>query len=83
MKGYEQRISEASLKTMNWYEVWADEGHPVPYILVLQPKGQTFQIFDPAVSSKKVFEALDYESARNWLLEDEYVLVGRKEIDEE
>lgn len=66
----------------NWYEVWADEGLPVPYVLLLRPTERTFEILDPAQGNKKAFEAPNYEEARMWLLEDEYVLVGRKELDD-
>ena len=66
----------------NWYEVWADEGLPVPYILLLRPGERTFEILDPAEGNKKVFESPKYDDARMWLLEDEYVLVGRKELDD-
>jgi hypothetical protein len=67
----------------NWYEVWADEGLPVPYLLLLRPTEREFEIFDPAEGNKKVFESSNYEDARTWLLEDEYVLVGRKELDDD
>jgi hypothetical protein len=67
----------------NWYEVWADEGLPVPYLLLLRPTERAFEILDPAEGNKKVFEAANYDDARMWLLEDEYVLVGRKEQDDD
>ena len=40
------------------------------------------EILDPAEQNKKVFETESYEVARMWLLEDEFVQVGRKELDE-
>ena len=70
-----------AMKT-NWYEVWADEGTPVPYLLVLRPAEHAFEILDPGAGNEKVFEAPSYDDARIWLLEDEYVLVGRNELDD-
>jgi hypothetical protein len=67
---------------MGWYEVWADEGHDVPYVLLLRPAARGFEVLDPTNGNKKVFESTSYEDAKMWLLEDEYVLVGRKELDE-
>jgi hypothetical protein len=66
----------------SWYELWADEGLPVPYILLLRPTQGAFEVLDPAEDNKKVFESPSYDDARMWLLEDEYVLVGRKELDD-
>jgi hypothetical protein len=65
-----------------WYEVWADEGHEVPYLLLLRPSESGFEILDPQERSKRVHEAPSYEDARTWLLEDEFLCVGRKELDE-
>jgi hypothetical protein len=64
-----------------WYEVWADESHEVPYLLLLRPFESGFEILDPRERNARVHEALDYEDARMWLLEDEFVCVGRKELD--
>ena len=66
----------------NWYEVWADEGHSVPYILILRPTSDGFEIFDPAEGNRRVFKSASYKDAKNWLCEDEFVRVGRKELDE-
>lgn len=66
----------------NWYEVWADEGHSVPYLLLLRPSAQVFEVLDPLESNKQVFQARTYEDVKMWLLEDEFVLVGRKQVDE-
>ena len=65
----------------DWYEVWADEGHSVPYLLLLRRAAEAFEVFDPAERNKKVFDSRSYEEARKRLLEDEFVLVGRKEVD--
>jgi hypothetical protein len=67
----------------NWYEVWADEGLPVPYLLLLRPFEQRYEILDPTQDNKRVFDSPRYDDARMWLLEDEYVLVGRKEVDDD
>lgn len=66
----------------NWYEIWADEGLDVPYLLLLRPIGDRFEILDPAEGNRRVFETKNYDDARMWLLEDEYVSVGRKELDD-
>jgi hypothetical protein len=62
-----------------WYEVWADEGHDVPYLLLMRPCESGFEILDPKEANGKVFEATTYDEARLWLLEDEFSRVGRKE----
>jgi hypothetical protein len=65
-----------------WYEVWADEGHEVPYLLLLRPSKSGFEILDLREQNKRVHESPSYEDARTWLLEDEFVCVGRKQLDE-
>jgi hypothetical protein len=30
-----------------WYEVWADEGQDVPYLLLLRPSASGFEVLDP------------------------------------
>lgn len=65
----------------NWYEVWADETHDVPYLLLLRPCEEGFEVLDPAEGNKRSFVASEYESVKLWLLEDEFERVGRKEID--
>jgi hypothetical protein len=66
----------------NWYEIWTDEAPSVPYVLLLRPFEQGYEILDPAEGNKRVFSAPKYDDARIWLLEDEYVRVGRKEVDD-
>jgi hypothetical protein len=66
----------------DWYEIWADEGHPIPYVLMLRPTSGGFEILDPASANKRVFQSPNYDDAKMWLLEDEFVLVGRKKLDE-
>jgi hypothetical protein len=63
----------------SWYEVWADETQDVPYLLLLRPSSSGFEVID---RTTKVFESSTYGEAQTWLLEDEYVLVGRKLTDE-
>jgi hypothetical protein len=65
-----------------WYEVWADEGHPVPCVLLLRPTEGGYEILDPGQGNRQLFRSEKCEDARFWLLEDEFVLVGRKELDE-
>ncbi len=69
-----------------WYEVWAEETDDVPYLLILCPslneKGK-FIIIDPKENNRVVDILPDYDSAKIWLLEDEFTLVkGRTLIDE-
>jgi hypothetical protein len=65
-----------------WYEVWADEGSGIPYLLLLRLADVGFEVLDPAQGNRRTYQSSTYEDARNWLLEDEYVLVGRKYLDE-
>jgi hypothetical protein len=67
---------------IEWYEVWANEGLPVPYILILRPSSDAFEILDPKEGNRKVFEARSYEDAKMRLMEDEFEPVGRKELDD-
>lgn len=64
----------------SWYEVWADEGNEVPYLLLLRPTETGFEILDPAQENWKVFETPTYEAACFWLQEDELVRVAKKEL---
>lgn len=66
-----------------WYEVWVDEGICPPYVLLLlcREGAAVFEIYDP-MESRVAHQALTYEAARNWLLEDEYTQVqGRMEVE--
>jgi hypothetical protein len=68
-----------------WYEVWADETHDIPYILLLYPsKTETgkFCIVDPKEDNRIVDTLADYDSAKLWLLEDEFTLVKGRMFDE-
>ncbi|TLU99444.1 type II toxin-antitoxin system HicB family antitoxin [Dyadobacter luticola] len=66
----------------NWYEIWVDESHTKPYILLLQPVNNLFEITDPSQENRKVFESCSYEEARIWLLEDEFICFGRKQTND-
>ena len=70
------------MTSSSWYEVWADEGHAVPCLLLLRPTDGGFEVLDPGQANRRVFAAADYDQVRFWLSEDEFVLVGRKELDE-
>jgi hypothetical protein len=59
----------------DWYEVWVDDGLPVPYALFVFPDKELpggVVVVDPKEGDKVVYKATDYESAKIWLLEDEY-----------
>ena len=66
----------------SWFEVWADDGLSPPYVLLVFPSGDgRIVVFDPK-ESKAIHTAADYESAKLWLLEDEYTRVeGRMVAD--
>lgn len=66
---------------IEWYEVWADETQTPPYILLVRPAANRFDIFDPAEGYKIVRSFDDYQEMSLWLSEDEYVLLTRQEID--
>lgn len=74
--GYRHAVSA------RWYEVWVDEGQPVPYLLLLRPGATSFEGLDPREGNRRVFVAERHEDAAMWLCEDEFVRVGRKELDE-
>ena len=67
--------------TYDWYEIWVDESPTVPYVLFLisNPNGAGgIAVIDPKENDKVVHKSPDYESAKMWLLEDEYIqIVGR------
>lgn len=64
-----------------WFEVWAYDAYDVPYVLVLISRDGMFRIFDPREGNKICFESADYETARFWLLEDEFEFIGRSHAD--
>jgi hypothetical protein len=70
------------MTSQDWYEVWADEGHDVPALLLLRPTASGFEVLDPGQGYLRVFAAAEYDQARFWLNEDEFVLVARKTLDD-
>lgn len=62
----------------NWYEIWADCGLSPPYLLLVHAAEGTCNIIDPQEGGKVIFTAGDYESAKQWLLEDEYERMSEK-----
>ena len=64
-----------SSKQQHWFEVWADDGHDVPYVLVLLYQSGRCVVRDPKESDRLVFGPATYDECRLWLLEDEFVCV--------
>jgi hypothetical protein len=59
----------------DWYEVWADEALPFPYLLLVMPSqggGTGVVVIDPKEGNRVVCSSADYDAAKLWLLEDEY-----------
>lgn len=59
----------------NWEftEVWIDPMLSPPYILLLLCNSENkCQVYDPAQGYKIVFSSNDYNTAKLWLIEDEY-----------
>ena len=65
-----------------WYEVWVDECHDIPVVLLLRPAGDGFEVLDPGQGNRRIFAAAEYDQVRFWLSEDEFVLAARKELEE-
>lgn len=62
----------------DWYETWVDESPPVPYVLFVFPDADRaggVVVVDPKEGDKVVHKAPDYESAKMWLLEDEFTQI--------
>ena len=71
-------------KPKNWYEVWANNTTDPPYLLIVRHLKTEHAVIDPKEENRVIFRSATYESAKLWLLEDEYVLVrGRMDFDEE
>ncbi|BAZ51893.1 hypothetical protein NIES4103_45520 [Nostoc sp. NIES-4103] len=59
------------------FEVWIDPMLSPPYILLLLcDSEENCQIYDPAQGYKLIFYSQSYETAKLWLLEDEYELIA-------
>ena len=66
-------------KTWQFLEVWIDPFlSPPRLMMVVGEENGTCQILDPIANYKLVTSYMDYESARDWLLEDEYERVQGK-----
>ncbi|WP_293135722.1 hypothetical protein [Microcoleus sp. bin38.metabat.b11b12b14.051] len=64
-------------------EIWADTLISPPYILMLvKEKSGKFCIHNPAQNYKVIFTSDDYESAKMWLLEDEYERLNSRILQE-
>ena len=71
-----------SVEIPDWYEVWADNGLMPPYVLIVfgDTDGKV-TVFDPK-ENVVAHESSSYETAKLWLLEDEYSRVdGRMSFD--
>jgi hypothetical protein len=75
---------QADTMIQYWYEVWADETmSSTPYLLLVMPDEQTpgaVVIRDPKEGLTVVHTAPSYESAKDWLIEDEYTRVEGRMI---
>jgi hypothetical protein len=66
-----------------WYEVWLDDSLDPPYLLLVEGRGDHVRILDPKEQNRVVYTASNYQDAKVWLLEDEYVQVrGRVEVED-
>ena len=43
----------ASPMTRSWYEIWADEGHDVPYLLMLRPTAASEHAAEPTCARRR------------------------------
>lgn len=69
-----------------WYEIWADETHDIPYLLLLYlsvTEKDKFFIVDPKQNNKVIKILSDYDSATAWLSEDEFILIKGRMFFEE
>jgi hypothetical protein len=56
---------------------------PTKRICCYDPSSNGFEIIDPKEGDRTVFESPSYEAAANYLLEDEFVRVGRNALVDE
>ncbi|MGI0481573.1 hypothetical protein ACN4EE_12370 [Geminocystis sp. CENA526] len=59
----------------NWIftEVWIDAMLTPPYLLLLLANNEgKYNIYDPAKNYEIIFSTDNYDTAKTWLLEDEY-----------
>ena len=69
------------MTNVRWYEVFANDDD-VPALLLLRPAEAEFEILDPCRPEHRLFRCANYEEARNWLNEDEFYFLVRKEIED-
>ncbi|AFY60348.1 hypothetical protein [Synechococcus sp. PCC 6312] len=64
-------------------ETWVDATSRIPYVLmvVADQKGN-YKIYDPKENYKSILESNRYEDVEEFLLEDEYDLVGKRFSDQ-
>lgn len=79
-----QFTDEVGDMSLNWIEVWADLSLSPPYVLIVKStphmQGRCI-VLDPQEDGKQVSNAESYETAKLWLLEDEYERLGTR-VDE-
>lgn len=69
--------------TGSWYEVWTNEHFEKPYVLILREEASgSLVVTDPLLKYEKVFECQSYEDAKNWLREDEFMMVKGRVTDD-
>jgi hypothetical protein len=63
----------AKLSNWKFIEVWIDPTSDLPYVLMLVGDVDgSYNLYDPTEGYKVVYSAQDYESVKDFLLEDEY-----------
>ena len=72
MLSHEPALAEQA-KTWHFLELWVDSVLFPPKILMLvSNQDGTCRIFNPGIDYKLISTHSNYESARDWLIEDEY-----------
>lgn len=60
-------------------ETWVDATSRIPYVLMVVADDQgNYKIYDPKENYKAILESSRYEDVEEFLLEDEYDLVGKR-----
>lgn len=72
------------MNSINWYEIWCDEGLNPPYTLIVAnytDNSELISIIDPCENNKVIFSSSEYAEVKDFLLEDEYTMIkGRMSI---
>ncbi len=64
-------------------ETWVDATSRIPYVLmVVADETGSYKIYDPKENYKIIFESNRYEDIEEFLLEDEYDLIGKRLSDQ-